>query len=99
MTGRSSCHTFELLQEPHIALDEQAHVGDAVLEHGHSFDPQAERKPRVAFAVVPAILQDLRVDYAGAEQLDPPVAAGSTPDAVADEARHGDLRAGFDERE
>ena len=73
--------------------------GIAVPEHGHPFDPEPEREPGVPLAVVPAVLQDLRMHHAGAEQLDPAVAADPAPDAVADEARHADLGARLHERE
>ena len=71
----------------------------AVPDHRHALDPHAEREPRVPLGVDAAVLEHLRMDHPGAQQLEPSVAADAAPDAAADEARHRGLAAGLDERE
>src|SRR5436190_23064497 len=89
----------ELLEEANVALVEQPDVGDAVHGHRRPVDPEAEREARIAFGVVSHVLQHGRMHHAGAEDLDPAVAAHPAPRAAADEARHVDLRPRLHERE
>src|SRR3954454_7954227 len=68
------CLSPELLQEAQVVLVEHPQVGDAVLEEGDPLDPHAEGEALHALGVV-AVLGDVaehvRVDHAGAEDLDP----------------------------
>src|SRR3712207_7392993 len=52
---------FELLEEPHVPLDEQPHVADAVPDHRDALDAHAEREPGVPLRVDAAVLEHLRV--------------------------------------
>src|SRR5205085_2516663 len=109
-SGRASA---ELLQEPDVVVEEHAQVGDAVLQHRDALDAHPER-PALDLLGVVAVLADVRehvrVDHAGAEDLDPAgalaeVAAygwvgsdqGAGPPAL--EAGHVDLDARLGERE
>src|SRR5690349_6547172 len=99
MTRRPSS---ELLQEAEVALEVVLDVGDAVLEHRHALEAHAEREAGVLLAVVADVAEDLRVDHAGAADLDP---AGALADAAraaragAEGALHVDLDARLDELE
>src|SRR5262252_6486754 len=92
----------ELPQEADIVLVEQFHVGDAVAEHGHALDAEAEGEASVLLAVVAHVGEDARVDHAAAAQLDPAGAlaqAAASGLSAAEGALHVHLGAGLDERE
>src|SRR3990172_4779731 len=90
----------ELGQEAQVVGVEEADVLDAVAEHGDALDPHAKGKTGVALRIVTDGLQYLRVDHAGAEDLDPAGAgAGAAALAAAEEAVDAELHAGVDERE
>src|SRR6476469_8804275 len=92
----------ELFGEPGVALDDVAHVGDAVAQLQRPLDPQAEREPGVDVRVDPARAQHLPVDHARAAELDPPRAATGPAGrvvAVAHEADEVGLHARLRERE
>ncbi len=61
--------------------------------------PMPNAKPVYRSESYAAVLEHLRMDHPGAEQLEPSVAAHAAPHAAADEARHRDLAPGLDERE
>src|SRR6266542_560688 len=90
----------ELLEEPDVALPQQADVGDAEADHGESVVPHPESEPRVALGVVAHVLQHPRVHHPRPGGLDPAgVAARPAALATAHEARHLDLSPRLDERE
>src|SRR5665647_549429 len=90
----------ELPQEADVVVVEQAQVGDAVLEHRHALDAQAEGEAAVLLGVVIDELVGCRVDHAGAHDLEPAgVLAGAAALAAAELAAHVDLDARLGERE
>src|SRR5438270_1160405 len=92
----------ELLQEAHVVLEEQAQVGNAVLEHGDALDPHPEGEALDALGVVALhVAEHVWVHHPRAQDLDPARAlAQGTALAVrrhtagAVKARHVDLHAG-----
>ena len=100
----------ELLQHPHVVVEEAPQVGDAVPQHRDPLDPDAEGEALDPLGVV-AVLGDeaehVGVDHAGAEDLDPALAlaevaalaAGQRAGAAALEAGDVDLDAGLGEGE
>ena len=60
-----------VLQPAHVAVEEGPQVGNAVLEHGQSFDADAESKALILVRVEAAIAQHIRVHHAGTEHLKP----------------------------
>src|SRR5215210_6197966 len=100
----------ELLEEAEVVVVEGAHVGEAVLELGDALDAHAPREALDLLGVVAVVVDvgvDVRVDLAGAEDLDPALAlaqpaARAVPHvapSVAVEARDVDLDARLGERE
>src|SRR6266702_6810120 len=96
---------LELLEEAQVVLEEEAQVVDAVAEHRHPLDAEAEREAG-DFGGHPAVVEHLRVDHARPEDLQPagllarPAALAVFPARpAAERARDVDLRAGLDERE
>lgn len=95
----------ELREETGVVLEEQTDVGDAVAEHRHPLDAQTKSEPRVALRVDAAVPEDLGVNHAAAEDLDPagvladPATRADTCVADTEDAAHVDLRAGLDEGE
>ena len=69
-----ACLELELPQEPQIALQEQPQVVDAVADHRHPLDAQAEREAGVSLGIDARRAQYVRVNQAGAAQLQPAVA-------------------------
>ena len=64
----------ELLEEAHVVVEVQAQVGDAVAQHRDPLDAHPEREAGDALGVVAVlahVLEDVRVDHAGAEDLEP----------------------------
>ena len=61
----------ELTQDRLIPVVENVNVVDAVLEHGDTVEPGAEREPRPFVRVQPAVLDDAAVDHPAAENLNP----------------------------
>src|SRR4051794_17261692 len=103
----SSC---ELLQHPQVVVEEAPQVGDAVAQHRDPLDPDPEGEPLHALGVVAVGLdeaEDVGVDHAGAEDLDPALAlaevaalaAVELTGAAALEAGDVDLDAGLGEGE
>src|SRR5437899_2485725 len=84
----SEMSTLELPQEAHIVLQEQAEVGDVVLEHRQAVQPGTEGKAGIVFWVDAAIPKHLRVDHAGAQDLQPAALTAAAAGAAADSARH-----------
>src|SRR5581483_9891239 len=99
----------ELLQEADVVVVEQAQIGNPVLEHGDPFHTHAEGEALNLLwvvAVVPHVLEHIRIDHPGAQDLDPcralaqRAALAVSRDAVgAVEAGHVDLDARLRERE
>src|SRR5882757_1328734 len=64
----------ELLQHPHVVVEEAPQVGDAVPQHRHPLDPQAVGEAGDHLRVITKLLdkaEHVRVDHPGAEDLDP----------------------------
>src|SRR5436190_2799748 len=80
----------ELLQEPDVVFEEEPEVGDRVLQHRDPLDPHTEREPLGLDRVVAAVgdeAEDVGIDHAGAEDLDPPCSlADRVPLAVGEDA-------------
>src|SRR5439155_4074073 len=89
LSQSSEMSTLELPQEAHIVLQEEAEVGDVVLEHRQPVQPGAEGEPGIALGVDAAITKDLRVHHPCAEDLQPAALAAAAPDTAADSAGHG----------
>ena len=99
----------KLPQEAHVVLVEDPQVGHAVLEEGDPLDPHPEREalhPVRVVAVLRHEPEDVRVDHAGAEDLDPAAALADRvaraldhAAAAAPEARDVHLDARLGERE
>src|SRR4051812_36630082 len=67
----------ELLQHPHVVVEEAPQVGDAVAQHRHPLHPDPEGEALDPFGVVAVALDEAEhvgVDHAGAEDLDPALA-------------------------
>src|SRR5687768_5106489 len=104
--GRASA---ELLQEAKVVLVEETDVVDVVLEHRDPLDAHAEGEALDALGVVAVlahVLEDVGVDLARAENLDPALALADVAAGGADvagpgalEAGHVDLDAGLGEGE
>ena len=91
---------MELLEELQVVLEHQTDVVDAVLQHGDTLDADAKGKAGVLIRVDVAVLQNLAVDDAAAQNFDPAgVLAQRAALAVALEAADIDLDAGLGERE
>src|SRR5262249_11046255 len=83
--GRAS----ELPQDAQVAFPEGADVGDVVAELGGALESTAEREAAPLLRVEADVLEDARVDHAGAAHLDPAgelarAAAGSPADPARD---------------
>src|SRR5712691_9525078 len=77
----------KLSEKPQVVLEEKPDVVDAVLEHGDTLDPHAERPPRDLFRIVADVAQHLRMHHSGAEDLEPArLPADPTALAAAEEA-------------
>lgn len=62
---------MELLEELQVVLEHQADVVDAVFQHGDTLDADAKGKAGVLIRVDVAVLQNLAVDDAAAQNFDP----------------------------
>src|SRR3954470_8993970 len=99
----------ELFQEAQVVVVEQPDVRHPVLQRRDPLDPHAPGEALVALGVVAVlahVLEHVRVDLAGAEQLDPTLALAERPAravpqeaAVAVEAVDVELDARLGERE
>ena len=90
----------ELLQEAHVVFEDQAQVADLKAAHRQTLQTHAEGPAGVDVRVDAAALEHLRVDHAGAEDLDPALAlAGGAALAAALVALHVHLAARLGERE
>src|SRR5437762_1572321 len=78
--------TLELPQEAHVVLQEEAEVGDVVLEHRQPVQPGAEGKAGIVFRVDAAVAEHLRVDHPGAQDLQPAALAASATRSTANTA-------------
>lgn len=79
---------FKLLQEPQVVLEEHSQIVDLIFQHGDTLDTHAESESGVLFRVDVAGLEDVRVAYAAAQDLNPAcVFADVTAFASADVAR------------
>src|SRR5262245_35441591 len=84
--------SYKLSQEAEVVLEEEADVVDAVLQHGHALHAHAEGPPRDLFRVVADVAEDLGMDHARAEDLQPSrLLADATALTTTEEATHGDL--------
>ena len=91
---------MELLEELQVVLEHQADVVDAIFQHGDALDADAKGEAGVLIRVDVAVLQNLAVDDAAAQNFDPAgVLAQGAALAVALEAADIDLDAGLGERE
>src|ERR1019366_1910809 len=66
--------TSELFEEADVVVEVQAQVGDAVAQHGDPLDAHPEGEAGELFRVVAVladVLEDVRVDHPGAEDLEP----------------------------
>src|ERR1017187_1789176 len=61
----------KLLQEPHIALEEQLNIIHAILQNRNPLHAHAERESRNLRRVVIDEAVHIRIDHAAAQQLDP----------------------------
>src|SRR5512140_3013152 len=94
------------VEEPHVVLEEEAQVRDAVEEERDAVYSHPEGEPGVFLGVDPAVPEHVRVDHAGAHDLDPARARARAARgalrgarAPAEDARHRDVDARLDERE
>src|SRR5215211_6094257 len=89
-------------QPADVVVGQGAQVGQAGAEHERPLDAGPGGEAGDLVGVVAAGPEHVGVDHAGAEQLDPALAAAGAaagPGAAADEAGHVDLGPGLDERE
>src|SRR5690606_943889 len=94
------CSRLELLQEAHVALKEQADILDAVLEKGDALDAHAEGEAPDLLGIVVHHPEDVGVDHAAPQDLEPPFpAAEAAALAPADAALDVHFGAGLGERE
>src|SRR5579859_170450 len=98
MREQFSC---ELLQEAHVTLVEQLDVVNFIHTHGNALHAHAEGEAADLGRVVAVALyefEDVRVNHAAAQQLDPPtLLADAAAFASTLEAAHGHIGAGFSE--
>src|SRR5690606_12860628 len=89
-------NTSKLTQEAEIVVEKQPNVVDAVAEHRDALDAHAEREARPPLRIVADVEQHLRMDHAGAQNLQPAfVAADAAAGAVAHDALDVHLGAGL----
>ena len=87
---------WELFEEPHVVLVEEADVLDAILEHRHPLDAHSEGEAGDAVGIVSDGFEDRRMHHAAAENFEPPgLLADGAPDAGALVATDVDLGARF----
>ena len=87
------------MEEAEVVFEVEADVVGAVFEHGHALDAEAEGEAAVLLAVDAAVVEDVGIDHAAAENLDPAgvlaeVAAGAAADVAGDVHLGGRLREG-----
>src|SRR3984893_8156828 len=78
----------ELPQKAHIVVQEQAEIGDVVLQHRQPVQPGAEGEARIVLRVDAAVAKHLRMHHPGAEDFQPAALAAATAGAPADSAGH-----------
>src|SRR5579884_4139620 len=98
----------KLLQESHVPLKEQLQIIKPILQHRNSINAHAKGETGNLFGIVAVVLhklEDVGIDHAAAENLDPSgLLAGSAgapftlPASAADEAGDEHLRARLGER-
>src|SRR5262245_63173088 len=102
-SGTRSSHRSaeaELREEAQVVVEEESDVVDLVLEDGDALDAHPEGPARHLLGIVADVAQDVRVNHARAEDLDPsPVLAEATAAAAALEAQDVRLRGRLRERE
>src|SRR2546425_2326196 len=89
----------ELPQQADVVLQEQAEVGDVVLEHRQTIQAGAEGEAGIALGVDAAVTKHLRMHHPGAQDLQPAPLAAAATGTAADTARDGRPDAGFGEGE
>ncbi len=83
-----------------MVLEEQAHVGDGVAQHGDALQAHSQRKTGPFFGIDAAVLEHHRMNHSAAQDLDPPGLLAQVASApLAEHASDVDLRTGLDERE
>lgn len=85
-------HSGELRKESQIVLVETAQIGDAVLDHEQSLDPEAECETLECMRINAAVREYRRVHHAAARDFQPSIAA------IRAQA-HVDFKPRFHERE
>src|SRR5579864_2962312 len=61
----------KLLQEPHISIEEQLNIVDAIFQNCDAFDAHAKRKPADFPGIVIHEAINIRIDHAATQQLNP----------------------------
>ena len=90
----------ELAQEAHVTFEEEADIGDPVKEHGDAFNADAEGPTAPYFRIDIASFEDVGIDHAGAQNLNPATPfAESAPLLATENTRDIDFDARFRERE
>src|SRR5215210_5792663 len=93
-------NVLELAQKAEVALEEEAKVRDAVLDHRHPVGARAEGEAGVPLGVVADLFEDRRVHHPRAEHLQParaPAYLAVRVAAAAHEAAYVQLDARLDE--
>src|SRR5256885_5937595 len=92
--------SLELLQDPHVVLEEGAQVFDAVPEHGEPIDADAEGVARVLLRIDAHALQLVGIHHPRAEHLEPAgELADLAPFPATERVRDVHLGSGLDEGE
>src|SRR5262245_53262432 len=90
----------ELVEEPHVVLDEEREIVDPEAHHRDPVDPEPEGEAGVALGIDADRLENGGMNHAGAAELEPPgLLAGAAALAEADPARDVELAPRLDERE
>src|SRR6266576_3794689 len=83
----SEISTLELPQEAHVVLQEEAEVGDVVLEHRQPVQSGAKGEAGIALGVDATIAEDLRVHHPRTEDLQPAALTAAATDSAARDRR------------
>src|SRR5439155_16205169 len=89
----------ELPQKAHVVLEEQAEVGDVVLEHRQPVQPGTEGKAGIVFRVDAAIAEHLRMHHPGPKDLEPAALAAAAARPITNATGHRPPNARFREGE
>src|SRR5580700_3896096 len=71
-----------MIEPAHVSLEEGAQIRHAIFEHGDAVDPHTPSEALVFVGIEPAILQDVRMHHAAAEDFEPIVALAETDFAL-----------------